>query len=190
VTEQLPGQTRTSPEGTRAGRSVATDQLFEELRDELYKLAMAGERKDHTLQPTALLHEFWLRLFSTNEFGQNRDRAHLLGMAAREMRRILIEHARRRNAEKRRGRRQRLPLDRVLDDCAARGLDLQEVHDALDDLAQIDEQQATIVTLRFFGDFKVQEVAGQLGVSVSLVEKEFRTARAWLRTQLKGTLDS
>jgi RNA polymerase sigma-70 factor (ECF subfamily) len=162
--------------------------LFERLHSELHRLAtqaMARERKDHTLQPTALLHEVWLRLngkIASREIG---DPAHLVHAATLAMRQILVDHARHRTAEKRGGRGRRIPLDEVLDYCDSQSLDVRDIHDALNDLTQVHERQATILTLRFFWSFTVEEVASLLDVSEGTVENDFRLARAWLRRQLK-----
>ena len=172
-----------------AAKSSASDDLFVLLHDRLHALAtraMAGERKNHTLQPTALLNEAWLRLASMDEIGPNSDRAQLLHAAARTMRQILIDHARRRKAEKRGGSRRRVPLDEVLDHCAEHRLDTQDLYDSLDALARLHERQATVITLRFLGEFTVQEVAALLDVSEGTVENDYRLARAWLRKEIKG----
>jgi RNA polymerase sigma-70 factor, ECF subfamily len=171
----------------------APDQRFELLYAKLHELAtraMAGERKGHTLQPTALLHEAWLRLAMRGEISPDADGARLVHAVARAMIQVLIEHARRRKAEKRGGKRRRVPLDSVLDHCAEHRLDTQELYDALGALARVHERQATIITLRFLGAFTVNEVAEVLGVSEGTVENDYRLARAWLRRRLKGILDS
>ncbi len=171
------------------GDPPAAHDLFNQLRAELYRLAtraMAGERADHTLQPTALLHEVWLRLFHANQFDPDADRSQILREATRAMRQIVVDHARHQAARKRRGHRQRVPLDEVLDCCEEQRLDVQTVHDALSELALTHERKATVMTLRFIRGFTVQEVASQLHVSVGLVENDFRLARAWLRRSLRG----
>jgi RNA polymerase sigma factor (TIGR02999 family) len=104
--------------------------------------------------------------------------------AARAMRQVLVDHARRRAADKRGGDRERLPLDDVLDHFAEQHLDLLAVHEALTRLAGLHERQSQVVELRFFGGYTVEEIAGQLGVSVSTVESDFRKATAFLRGQL------
>ena len=152
--------------------------------------AMAGERKGHTLQPTALLHEAWVRLAEKGEIGPDVNGARLVHAVARAMRQVLIDHARRRKAEKRGGKRRRVPLDSVLDHCAEHRLDTQDLHDSLDALAQVHERQATIITLRFLGGFTVKEVAELLDVSEGTVESDYRLARAWLRRRLNGILDA
>jgi RNA polymerase sigma factor (TIGR02999 family) len=173
----------------RAGRTDAPEQLFEMIRAELYRLAahaMARQRKDHTLQPTALLHEAWIRLFRANELERIEDRHHLLQVAARAMRQVLIDHSRRRDAGKRGGHWRRVPFDRVLDYFSEQRLDVPATHEALEELEHLNAQQATIVTLRIIAGFTAQEVAEQLEIPLRKVEAEYRLARAWLRKQLKG----
>jgi len=177
------------PQEIQTEGTLDPDQLFERLRDELHRLAtqaMAGERKDHTLQPTALLHEVWIRLFSNSGFGQGADRTQVLRVADQVMRQILVDHARRRSAKRRGGRRQRVPLDAVIESCDHQGLDVLEIHEALEKLERLHERQARIVSLRFFWGFTVVEIAEQLDVSLGLVEHDFRLARAWLRRHLRG----
>ena len=173
----------------RAGSAGAPDQLFEMIRAELYRLAthaMGGQCKDHTLQPTALLHEAWIRLFRANELDRIEDRNHLLHVAARAMRQILIDHVRRRDAGKRGGTWRRVPFDEVLDDFSEQRLDLQAMREALEELESLNARQATVMTLRIIGGFTAQEVADQLEIPLRKVEVEFRLARAWLRQRLEG----
>lgn len=148
------------------------------------------QRKGHTLQPTALLHEAWVRLAEKGEIGPDVNGVRLVHAVARAMRQVLIEHARRRKAEKRGGKRRRVPLDGVLDHCSEHHLDTQDLHDSLDALAQVHERQATIVTLRFVCGFTVKEVAELLDVSEGTVESDYRLARAWLRRRLNGILNA
>jgi RNA polymerase sigma factor (TIGR02999 family) len=174
---------------SEAERVVGSDDLFVTLLDDLHHMAtraMAGERKDHTLQPTALLNMVWLRLFRSGLLGTARDRMALLVLADQAMRRILIEHGRRRNALGRYGRRERRPIDDVLDECANRGLEVMDVDEALTELGRLHERQAMVVSLRALWGFTVKEVAERLHVSEGTVENDFRVARAWLRRRLKG----
>ena len=176
-----------------APKSSTPNQPFDLLYARLHGMAaraMAGERKGHTLQPTALLHEAWLRLARRARSVRTSDGARLVHAVARAMRQVLIEHARRRKAEKRGGKRRRVPLDSVLDHCAEHRLDTQDLHDSLDALAQVHERQATIITLRFLGGFTVKEVAELLDVSEGTVESDYRLARAWLRRRLNGILNA
>ena len=171
----------------RAGSPGARDQLVALVYDELRRLGgdlLRRERPGHTLQPTALVHEAVLRLFRPDALSAAQGRAQFLAAAARAMRQVLVDHARRRAADKRGGDRERLPLDDVLDHFAEQRLDLLALHDALDVLAGLHQRQGQVVELRFFGGYTVEEIAEQLGVSVSTVESDFRKATAFLRGQL------
>lgn len=173
----------------RAGNEQARHQLVERIYQELHQVAvmlMRDERPDHTLQPTALLHEALARLLDADVLGQAPNREYVFGAAARAMREVLVDHARHRNRQKRGGNRRPLPLDAVLVYFEQQNLDVEALHEALNRLATFHERQSNVVTLRFFGGFTVPEIAGQLGVSVSTVESDYRIARAWLRRQLQG----
>jgi RNA polymerase sigma-70 factor (ECF subfamily) len=188
MAEQWFGEVTVLLEAARAGSASAGDQVFLLLKEELHRLAtraMNRERKDHTLEPTALLHEAWLQLFRPQALSQVPDRKYLLGAAARAMRQILVDHARRRHAEKRGKGRRRVALDAVLDHCEKQAVDVTAVHDALNLLATWNERQSNVVTLRFFGGFTVEQIAEQLQVSVGTVERDYRIARAWLRDHLE-----
>lgn len=138
-----------------------------------------------TLQPTALVHEAWLRLAGTNADGVAwRDRAHFCAVAARAMRQALVDHIRRRSADKRGGGWERVTLTGVLGPDA--GVELLALEGALEQLQALDPRQARIVELRYFGGLSVAEVADCLEVSVSTVEKEWRAARAWLGVALSA----
>jgi RNA polymerase sigma-70 factor (ECF subfamily) len=161
--------------------------LFQELHG-LAGRAMAREDDNHTLQPTALLNEVWLRLFAsdTSEF---EDRRHFLTVAAKVMRQVLVDHARAKQRIKRGGAWRRVELDhadaagaRELD---AEGLDLVELDAALEELRVAAPRPAQVVELRFFGGLEVEEVAAVLGASVSTVAREWRFARAWLLDRLQ-----
>jgi len=138
------------------------------------------ERADHTLQPTALVHEAWIRL-SAQRDAHWVDRAYFFAIAAQAMRRILIDHARRRHADKRGGGLQRITLaTEVTPPLDSADVDLLALDDALVRLAALDERQARIVELRFFAGLTVEEVAEALGVSARTVADDWRLARAWL----------
>jgi RNA polymerase sigma factor (TIGR02999 family) len=174
-------------EAIRAGNPGARDQLITLVYDELRRLGgglLRRERPGHTLQPTALVHEAVLRLCRPDALAGPRGRAQFLAAAARAMRQVLVDHARRRAADKRGGGRERLPLDAVLDHFAQQRLDLLAVHDALTRLAGLHERQSQVVELRFFGGYTAEEIAEQLQVSVSTVESDFRKATAFLRGRL------
>jgi RNA polymerase sigma factor (TIGR02999 family) len=164
----------------------AEDQLLPLVYDELRRLAasyMRRENAGHTLQATALVHEAYLQLVDqTRVTWQNR--AHFFGVAARLMRRILVDHARARNAAKRGGGGQKLTLQEAVGLLGNRDVELEALDDALTDLARLDPQQSRIVELRFFGGLTVEETAEVLGTSPSTIEREWRTARAWLHSQL------
>ena len=173
----------------RDGDEGARDELIALVYDELRRVAahlMRRERPDHTLSPTAVVHEAVIRLLGEAVFDKAADRSYLFASAARAMREVLIDHARRRAAGRRGGGRRRVPLDAVVDYFQGQGLDVVAVHEALDRLAELDERQAQVMTLRYFGGMTVIEVAAALGVSVVTVERDWRLARAWLRVRLRG----
>ena len=174
----------------RTGDAAAREQLAERIYREPHQMAvgfMRQERADHTLQPTALLHEALAYLLQGESLKHMPNREYLFGAAARAMRRVLVEHARRRATEKRGGGRQRLGLDAVLDYFEEQNLDVLALHEALEQLAALHERQSQVVTLRFLCGLSVPEVAEALGVSVATVEGDWRLARAWLRRKLRGS---
>jgi RNA polymerase sigma factor (TIGR02999 family) len=171
----------------RAGNHEARGELLELVYEELRQVAarlMARERTDHTLSPTSVVHEAVIRLLGDAVFDKAADRNFLFASAARAMREVLIDHARRRGADRRGGGRRRVPLDAVVDYFEGQGLDVTAVHEALDRLADLNARQAQVMTLRYFGGLTVPEVAAALGVSVVTVERDWRLARAWLAGQL------
>jgi RNA polymerase sigma-70 factor, ECF subfamily len=173
----------------RAGDEGARDEVVALVYDELRRVAarlMRRERADHTLSPTAVVHEAVIRLLGEAVFDKAADRSYLLASAARAMREVLIDHARRRDASRRGGGRRRVALDSVVDYFQGQGLDLVAVHEALDRLAELNGRQAQVMTLRYFGGMTVPEVAAALGVAMVTVERDWRLARAWLAGQLGG----
>lgn len=136
-----------------------------------------------TLQPTALVHEAYLRLVGSEE-ADWQSRQHFFAVSARAMRQVLIDHARARAAEKRGGDRQRVPLDAVLVEIEERAVDLLALEEALERLTEVDEQLARIVELRFFTGLDHGEAAAALGLSTRTVERGWRTAKAWLHQAL------
>jgi RNA polymerase sigma factor (TIGR02999 family) len=173
----------------RAGCPGARDRLIRAIYGELLRTArglMRRERPDHTLEPGALVHEALLRLLSGTALAEIADSRQLRAAAAQAMRQVLVDHARRRNAGKRAGRRARVPLDQVLASFDERGLDVIDLNRALERLAEAYPRQAQVVTLRFFGGLSIPEVVETLGVSDTTVESDWRFARAWLRGQLGG----
>ncbi len=173
----------------KAGDERARGELIALIYDELRRVAssmMRRERAGHTLSPTAVVHEAVIRLLGEAVFDRAADRSFLFASAARAMREVLIDHARRRGAARRGGGMRRVPLDAVVDYFEGQGLDVVAVHEALDRLAELDGRQAQVMTLRYFGGMTVAEVAAALGVSVATIEQDWRLARAWLAGQLGG----
>jgi RNA polymerase sigma factor (TIGR02999 family) len=154
--------------------------------DELRALAaahMRRERREHTLQPTALANEVYLRLVDETKVAWQ-GRAQFLAIAARAMRQILIEHARARKAAKRGGDRLRVTLSDTSTDDTGAVLDLLDLHDALDALADVDARKAQIIELRFFAGLTIPEIADLLALGVTTVEDDWYLARAWLRRRM------
>jgi RNA polymerase sigma factor (TIGR02999 family) len=175
-------------EEMHAGNPDAQSRLLSLAYDELRRMAagfMHGERAGHTWQPTDLANEAVARLLGGPLPTENRSQ--FFAAAAEAMRRLLIEHARRRNAQKRKGDGQRVPLDDVADYFERQQLDVIALHEALAELATRHPRQSQVVTLRFFGGYGAEEVAAMLAVSLSTVEADFRHARAWLYGELVGT---
>ncbi len=164
------------------GNRDAVDALMPLIYDELRHLAsnyLRRERSDHTLQPTALVNEAYLRMVDqTRANWQNR--AHFFGVAAQMMRRILVDHARAHAAEKRGHDFQKLSLDENIDKAVERSEELVALDDALNNLVKIDEQKARIVELRYFGGLSVQETAEVLGVTPITIKRHWRITKAWL----------
>lgn len=171
------------------GDQAALNRLMPLVYGELRRLAasfLAQERPGHTLQPTAVVHEAYLRLVDQPGIAiQNR--AHFLAIAARLMRQILVDHARARTAVKRGGGAPRLVLEDSLLSLE-RGPELIALDDALTSLAALDERQSRIVELRFFGGLSIAETAETVGVSPATVKREWDSARAWLRLEVGGAL--
>jgi RNA polymerase sigma-70 factor, ECF subfamily len=171
------------------GRAPGSDaELLEVVYKELRAIAgshMRGLRADQTLQPTALVHEAFIKMVAGRETAWE-SRAHFIAVAAKAMRQILIDHARAKRAEKRGGDAQRLTLSGVMLSDSDSDYDALDVDAALTKLASVDVRQARIVELRFFAGLKVPEVALVMDVSERTVELDWRMARAWLRRELKG----
>jgi RNA polymerase sigma factor (TIGR02999 family) len=176
-------------ERLREGEAQAANQLFELCYGELRGLAGAvfrTQRKDHTLAPTVLVHEAYLKMVGAE--GEWKDRAHFFAVAARAMRQVLMNHARDKGALKRgggQGEGMRLTLaDAVVP--GGREVDLAAVHEALEELAKLDERQAKIAELRFFAGLENQEIAEVLGVSLRTVELDWKMAKETLARKLGG----
>ena len=166
---------------------AALDEMLPSIYAELKRLArvyLGRERADHTLQPTALVHEAYLKLVDQREVDW-RNRAHFLGVAAGAMRRVLLHHAERRNAGKRDGLLDRITLDEAiatLERSAA--VDFLDLNAALDRLQRLDARQARLVELRVFGGLTIDEAAEVLGISPATVKRDWNVARLWLRREL------
>ncbi|MCK6448763.1 MAG: sigma-70 family RNA polymerase sigma factor [Planctomycetes bacterium] len=166
-----------------SGDSAAADELLPVVYTELHDLAsglMRNRGAQHTLQPTALIHEAWLR-FSGGTF-ENRE--HFAAVAAKAMRSVLVDHARRKQSEKRGGALERVPLDAVADVFATSAPDMLALDAALERLAQVDPELARIVELRFFAGLSVEETATTLRCSTATVTRGWRVARMWLVREL------
>lgn len=169
------------------GDDAAAARLLPLVYDEMRALAgaiMRAERRNHTLQPTALVHEAYLRMIDQTR-ATFESRAHFMAVAAQTIRRILCDHARTRNAQKRGGGWARITLS-AEPGAEEREVDLLALDEALDSLGASDERKARVVECRFFAQMSVEETARALGVSVSTVEADWRVARAFLRTALAG----
>jgi len=171
------------------GDPAAAERLFPVVYDELHRIAsayMRRERADHTLQATALVHEAFLRLAGTEREAAYESRRHFVATAAVAMRRILVNHAKARAADKRGGGRAALALDDVAAEFSRRSIDLIALEEALERLSVLDARQARLVELRFFGGMTFEDCAATLGLSVRAVHYEWTHARAWLRGQIEG----
>lgn len=181
-----PGAITELLERSRGGDEPAAGLLVPLVYGELRRIAascLRRERAGHTLQATALVHEAYLRLLKDHSLSfQNR--AHFLGIAARAMREILVEHARARDATKRGGERRRITLDEAIAATRDRHVDVLAIHEALERLAALDAQHARLVELRFFGGLTNEEAAEALGVSVATIKRTWSAARAWLYREL------
>ncbi len=170
------------------GRSSAVEELMPLVYEELRSLAaarLAAERPDHTLQPTALVHEAYVKLVGQQDANW-KGRAHFFAVAAQAIRRVLIDHARKHGAVKR-GVGRRVTLSDVDDLPRGSDVDIVALDDALIRLAEKSERQARVVELRFFGGLSVEQAAQVLGVSPGTVKGDWRFARAWLAQQLDET---
>ena len=175
------------------GDAAATSELFPLVYDQLRALAGAyfrNERPDHSLQPTALVHEAYIRMIDSSALASApRTRVHFQALAARVMRQILVDHARAKGSAKRGGDRTRVNLTDMPASGAESVYDFESIDTALVELAALDPRSAQVVELRFFGSLTLEEVANYLGTSLSSVERDWRFARAWLMDRLtwKGT---
>ena len=172
----------------RSGNGDALQRLMPLVYDELRRLAahyMRRERSEHTLQATALVNEAYLRLVDMKISWQ--DRAHFFAVAARLMRRLLVDHARTHSRVKRESNAQKVSLDEAVEVSAQPSPDLVKLDEALTRLATFDQRKSEIVELHFFGGLSNDEVAEVLGVSRATVQRELRLAKAWLKRELRTT---
>ena len=172
-----------------AGNDDALEALLPVVYEELHRQAanyLRRERVGHTLQPTALINEVYIKLINQQHVDWQ-NRAHFFGIAAQGMRRILVDYARSRHRNKRGGNAENVPIDsEVLAISDTRSVDLIALDEALDRLAQLDQRQARIVELRFFSGMSVEETAEALGISPATVKNDWRTAKAWLFREING----
>ena len=168
--------------GDKAAAAEVMTLVYGELR-RLAKRYMARERLGHTLQPTALVHELYLRLFAVAPV-EWRDRAHLFAVAAQQLRRILIDHARSLHRERRGGTQLRVSLSEVADWAETRDCEMVALDDALRQLEELDPRAAQVVELRFFGGLTEREAAEVLSISVATLKRDWDFSRSWLLDQL------
>jgi RNA polymerase sigma factor (TIGR02999 family) len=170
----------------RNGDGEALDRLMPLVYEELRRMAnnyLRNERKGHTLQTAALVNEAYLRLVDHENIAWQ-NRAHFFGVAAQAMRRILVDHARTRNYQKRGGAAQRVSLDEAATLAEGRPAELIALDEALDELAKLDERKCRVVELRYFGGLSIEETAEALGVSIPTVTRDWNTAKVWLMREM------
>lgn len=170
-------------QGDQAAASELLPMVYSQLR------AMAGgflqdQAANHTLQPTALVHEVYLKLIRAD--GNLKNRPHFCAVAASAMRQILIDHARQKRAAKRAGKRADLTIDGLVTPSGSNVLDLLALNDALTKLSEFNERHARMVELRFLGGLTVEEVAEVMGITSRTIERDWRRVRAWLKRELGG----
>jgi RNA polymerase sigma-70 factor (ECF subfamily) len=172
--------------GNRLDREQAASQLYDHVYSELRKIAgglMRHERVAHTLQPTALVHEAYLKLVGQS-YQEQPSRAFFFGVAAKAMRQILVDHSRRHNAEKRGGNLCRVTMDDNLPDALGPSFEILELHEALEKMKTEDARMAQVVELRIFGGLLSREVAEVIGVSKRTVDGDWKVAKMWLGREL------
>jgi len=168
------------------GDKTSLDALLPLVYEELRRIAqrhLRSERQGHTLQPTALVNEMYVRLAGQAP-PDMRSRAHFLGVASHVMREILIDHARTKHAQKRGGRQEKLPIDEARDACVEKPAILVQIDDALNQMARHDPRKARLIEMRFFGGLTAEESAAALDLPVQVVRRELRVAQAWLQREL------
>lgn len=170
----------------RAGEADAPARLAAAIYPELHRIAehyLRSERAGHTLQPTALAHETWARMFGSRRT-EWQNRAHFFAAIATEMRRILVDYARARNAQKRPDNRAAISLGDIMELATAPDQDLVNLDEALTRLGHVDARAARVVELRFFTGLNEREAAEALGISISTLKRDWEYARAWLFSEL------
>src|SRR5271165_437790 len=175
-----------------SGDKAALDRLLPLVYAELRRIArkhLRDERPNHTLQPTALVHEMYARLAGQSP-PDLRDRVHFLSVAAHVMRQVLIDHARTKYAQKRGGRQEKLSLDQAREACIEKPAIMVRIDDALNQLASHDPRKARLIEMRFFGGLTAEESASVLDLPVNVVRRDLRAARAWLQRELSQVSDS
>lgn len=171
-----------------SGNKSAAEELMPLVYDELHRVAanyLRKERSDHTLQPTALVNEAYLKLVDISSVEWN-DRAHFFAVSSNVMRRILVDYARAQKTDKRGGDAKKVDLDEAISFSKEKEIDLLALNDALERLEEIDERQSRIVEMRFFGGLSVEETAEVLKVSKRTIKREWAMAKAWLFQQMKS----
>ena len=174
-------------EGDKSALASLIPIVYQDLR-RLARSHLLGERAAHSLQPTALVNEAYMRLVDYTRM-EWQDRAHFLAVSAQLMRRILVEHARRRN-QKRGGGVRHFPLNEISEPGSRRPRDVLALNDAIDELARMDPRKAQVVELCYFGGLSVEETAEALGISAVTVMRDWTSARAWLHRELTGGVRS
>lgn len=170
------------------GNERVADELMPVVYNELKRIAryyMSRERASHTLQATALVHETYLKLIDQRKTDWQ-NRAHFFGLASEIMRRILVNHARDRKAEKRGGEMQQVSLSVAVNEFQQKDIDILVLNEALDELAKFDERKSKIVEMKFFGGLTTKEICEVLKVSDATVEREWTFAKAWLFAKMKN----
>ncbi|HRP62895.1 MAG TPA: ECF-type sigma factor [Phycisphaerales bacterium] len=182
----IPGDITLLIRASASGEVTDTNRLMVAIYDDLRRLAashLKQERSDHTLHPTALVHEAYIRLVNQRTAQWN-DRLHFFSIASRIIRRILIDYARERQAAKRGGMQRAVAIEQFDVAAPQRELDLVALDEALSELAELDERQARIVELRFFGGLSIPEISAALSIGRRTVDREWQVARVWLYHRL------
>jgi RNA polymerase sigma factor (TIGR02999 family) len=184
---KIPGEITQLLESWQEGNQGAFEDLLPLVYDELRSLArvyLRKERQGHTLQPTALVHEAYVRLTGASGAADFKNRGHFFAVAAQAMRWILVDHTRKQRAGKRISPEDRIPLENAPILAQSPDLDILDLHEALERLAEVNQRQAKLVELRYFGGLTQDEAAEVLEISRATAERDWRVARLWLHRQL------